>query len=249
MGSKKELVYSDETLDDLILGDFKLIQAVQGYRFSLDAVLLAHFPVLGGVRNVVDFGTGSGVIPILLATRSPSITVTGLELQESMVDRANRTINYNGLVEKIKIINGGINNVNDIFPANYTDLVVTNPPFWKKGEGKISQNEEEAIARHEISLDLPTLIAAGAYVLRQGGNMCIIHRADRLSEIINIYEKNKLHLKRLRTIHTFCDREAKLVLVEGQKNGGGSFTILPPLIIYKKPGEYCDELQQLYQVD
>lgn len=249
MESKQELVYSDETLDNLILGGYKLIQAVHGYRFSLDAVLLAHFPALERVHNVVDLGTGNGVIPLLLATRSPSITITGLEMQESMADRANRTINYNGLESRIRIVKGDLNDINDIFPANYTDLVVSNPPFWKKGEGKISQNEEEAIARHEIFLDLPALIAAGAYILRPGGNMCIIHRADRLMEIIDIYEKNKLHLKKLRTIHPFCDREAKLVLVEGQKNGGSGFTILPPLIIYKKPGEYCDELQQLYQID
>lgn len=249
MGSKQELVYSDETLDDLILGDFKLIQAVHGYRFSLDAVLLAHFPALERIHNAIDLGTGNGVIPVLLATRSPSITITGLELQESMVDRANRTISCNGLGNRIKIINGNINYINELFAANCADLVVSNPPFWKKGEGRISQNEEEAIARHEIFLDLPALIAAGAYVLRPGGNMCIIHRADRLTEIIDIYHKNKLHVKKLRTIHPFCDREAKLVLIEGQKNGGGGFTILPPLIIYKKPGEYCDELQQLYQID
>lgn len=249
MDSKRNnLIYNDETLDDLILGGLKLIQASRGYRFSLDAVLLAHFPELKENFTIVDLGTGNGVIPVLLLTRSPHIKITGLEIQEHMVDRAKRTIKYNHLEEQIEIIEGNIKDINAILPKDYADLVVSNPPFWKKEEGKLSENEEEAVARHEITVDLKSIVSAGSYILRDGGKMCIIHRADRLPEIIYNFEQNHLRLKRLRTVHPFHDREAKLILAEGQKNGRGGFTILPPLIVYKQPGEYCDELKQLYQI-
>jgi tRNA1Val (adenine37-N6)-methyltransferase len=247
VADRQEIVKPEETLDDLILGNMKVIQAVRGYRFSLDAVLLAHFSELDGIKQAIDLGTGSGVIPILLAVRSPGIRISGIEIQPAMVDKARRSVNLNGLDGRIKIIQGDIKEIHKCLQGGCADLVLSNPPFWKTGEGHISINPEEAIARHEINLKLEELVGQGAYLLRQGGKMTIIQRADRLAELMDIFARHKLSLKRMRMVHSFADRNAGLVLLEGQKNRPGNLTILPPLIIYEQPGEYCAEIKLIYR--
>jgi len=241
-----EIINKEETLDDLILGNMHLIQANQGYRFSLDAVLLAHFPEVSALKRAIDLGTGNGVIPLLLALRAPQARISGVEIQEGMVSRARRNIALNGLDDRIDIIKADIREISKSLPGGCAELVLSNPPFWKKGEGKISTNLEEAIARHELNLNLEELICQGAFLLRQGGKLAIIQRAERLQEALELFKQNKLRVKRMRMVHSLLDREAKLVLLEGQKNGQGGLTILPPLIIYQSPGEYCDELKQIY---
>ncbi len=244
-----EIISHDETLDDLILGEMKLIQGNPGYRFSLDAVLLAHFPEVDSLLRAVDLGTGNGVIPLLLAARAPQAHITGVEIQEVMVGRAKRSVALNGLDDRVDIIQADIREIEKIMPGGSAQLVLSNPPFWKKGEGKISTNLEEAIARHELNLNLEVLIQKGTYLLRQGGKLVIIQRSERLQEAMDLFKLNKLRLKRLRMVHSFVDKEAALVLMEGQKNGQGALTILPPLVIYDRPGEYCRELKRIYMVD
>jgi tRNA1Val (adenine37-N6)-methyltransferase len=237
----------DETLDDLILGNMKVIQARHGYRFSLDAVLLAHFPELTGVKKVIDLGSGSGVIPVLLAVRANDVQICGVEIQSHMVERALRSISFNGLKNRIEIIHADIREVQKILPGGSAELVLSNPPFWRKGEGLISSNLEEAIARHELNLELEELIEKGSYLLVQGGKMAIIHRAERLEEAIELFRRHKLYPKRLRMVHSFIDRNATLLLLEGRKNRPGKLKILPPLVIYKEPGEYCEEIKRIYR--
>jgi tRNA1Val (adenine37-N6)-methyltransferase len=237
----------EETLDDLILGNMKIIQAAQGYRFSLDAVLLAHFPEIKRVKRVFDLGTGSGVIPLLLAIRAPDLRISGVEIQPAMVDRARRSINLNGLGDRIEIIQDDIKELEKSLPGGCAELVLSNPPFWRKGEGHISINPEEAIARHELKLNLEELVEQGAHLLCPGGKMAIIQRAERLSEAMEIFRRHNLSIKRLRMVHSFSHRNAGLVLLEGHKNRSGNLTILPPLVIYEKPGEYSDEIKQIYR--
>jgi len=244
---KKAVLNSEETLDDLILGKMKLIQPAQGYRFSLDAVLLAHFPILAGVKQAVDLGTGSGIITILLAARDSALRIRGIEIQEDMVDRARRSIQFNRLEDRIEIISADIREMNKYLPGGEAELVLSNPPFWKNGEGYVNSNKEEAIARHELKLNLEELVSQGAYLLCGGGRMAIIHRADRLEEIIGIFTDHKLYPRRLRMVHPFIDRNAKLILLEGQKGRPGSLSVLPPLIIYERPGEYCEEIKKIYR--
>ncbi len=248
MSDRQEILSAEETLDDLLLGNMKLIQGVHGYRFSLDAVLLAHFPETKGVRQVFDLGTGSGVIPILLAVRAPDLRISGVEIQPSMVDRARRSVHLNRLADRIEIIQDDIKELEKSLPGGCAELVLSNPPFWRKGEGHISINSEEAIARHELELNLEELVKQGAYLLCQGGKMAIIQRAERLAEAMEIFQRHKLSVKRLRMVHSFVDRNAGLVLLEGQKNRPGSLiSILPPLVIYQQPGEYSDEIKQIYR--
>ncbi|MDD2619534.1 MAG: tRNA1(Val) (adenine(37)-N6)-methyltransferase [Syntrophomonadaceae bacterium] len=237
---------ADETIDELIMGGQKLIQAREGYRFSLDAVLLSHFVNLDGINNAVDLGTGNGVIPILLAFRSLSLRVTGIEIQEKMVDRARRNVQYNNLEQRIEIMQGDLRTIENYMTRGFAELVLSNPPFYKKGEGMLNRNQEEAIARHEIEVELPELLAAASYILAASGRLAIIHRAERLLEITELMANSKLTPCRLRLIHPFADRTANLLLLEAKKNGKGKLTILPPLIIYQKPGIYSDEIKEIY---
>ncbi|MBP8819643.1 MAG: tRNA1(Val) (adenine(37)-N6)-methyltransferase [Syntrophomonadaceae bacterium] len=241
-----KLVYEGETLDDLIIGGYKLIQPRQGYRFSIDAVLLAHFPDLKKVKQAVDLGCGNGVISLLLSARSATIKVTGIEIQEAMVKRAQRSVEYNLLQEQVEIIRGDLQEIEKCLPAASTDLVLSNPPFWSREEGHISKNPEDACARHEIAMDLTGLIRAAAYLLRPGGSFCLIHRAERLTDIVNICTAHKLAPVRLRTVHSFWQDESKLILLEAQKREQGRLKIMPPLVIYNKPGEYSEEINRLY---
>jgi len=241
-----KLIYADETLDDLILGGYKLIQPCQGYRFSIDAVLLAHFADLKKVKQVVELGCGNGVIPLLLAARSGAIKVTGIEIQEAMVKRARRSVEYNHLQEQVEIISGDLQEIDKYLPAASTDLVLSNPPFWSRGEGHISKNPEEACARHEIAMDLKGLVRAAAFLLTPGGSFCLIHRAERLTDIVNNCTAHRLLPVRLRTVHSFWQEEAKLILLEAKKREQGRLQVLPPLVIYNKPGEYSEEINRYY---
>ena len=170
---------NQDTLDDLLINDLKVFQARQGYRFSIDAVLLAHFPELEAVKNIIDIGTGSGVIPLLLSQRTRA-NITGIEIQEAMAARAAKSVELNNLEGQINIIRADINRIQNLLPAGCADLVVSNPPYWKKGEGKLSANPEEAVARHEIALTLEQLIRQAAYLLVPRGKLALIQRADRL---------------------------------------------------------------------
>ena len=240
------ILHEEESLDDLILGDMQVIQSTRGYRFSLDAVLLAHFPD-PALNQVVELGGGSGVISLIMAWRDPRASFTLIEIQTSMVNRARRSIALNGLEERIKVIAGDIREIEKIMPEGRAELVISNPPFWKKGEGKVSSNMEAAIARHELNLNLEELVQKGAYLLRQGGKMDIIHRAERLDEAMEIFRRYKMPVRKLRLIHSFIDREARLVLIEAQKNRPGPLLVLPPMIIYDKVGEYGQELREIYK--
>ena len=243
--NENPILSEEESLDDLILGDLQVIQSTRGYRFSLDAVLLAHFSA-PSQQQVVELGAGSGVISLIMAWRAPQASFTLIEIQPAMVERASRSIVLNGLEERIKVFAGDIREIENIMPRGCADLVVSNPPFWKKGEGKVSSNREEAIARHELDLNLEELVQKGAYLLRQGGKMDIIHRAERLDEAMEFFRRYKMPVRKLRLIHSFIDREARLVLIEAEKNRPGPMLVLPPLIIYDKVGEYGQELRAMY---
>jgi len=237
----------DESWDDLILGGLKIIQPRSGYRFSIDAVLLAHFPDLYDGMQVFDLGTGSGVIALLLAYRHKGIHITGLDIQEQMVDRARRSVQYNKLEKRITIIKADINQVTGYWPPAQADLVVCNPPFWKKGQGKVSLDPEQAVARHELKVTLPAILQAGAHLLKTGGRLAMVLPARRLTELFSELAPVGLKPVRLRMIHPTIDREAGHFLIEAGKGTRGEMTIMPPLIIYERAGVYTQEIQHLYE--
>lgn len=247
MTDPRELIRADETLDDLLLNNLQIIQPVRGYRFSLDAVLLAHFPELEKASRVFDLGTGSGIIPLLLTTRNPQLQITGIEIQSAMADRARRSVTINGLEDKIEIIEADVSQLPKNQPGGSADLVLSNPPFWKMGEGYVSSNQEEAIARHEMNLKMDQLLKAGEYLLVPGGALAVVQPARRLEEMLESFQRHHLYPHKLRLVHSFIDRNASLVLLEGRKNRRGSLEIMPPLVIYERPNQYSAEIKKLYE--
>ncbi len=237
----------DETLDDLILGKYKLIQSRAGYRFSIDAVLLAHFVQMDNLGPIAyDLGTGSAVISILLAALNPDIKITGIELQDSLFLRAKRNISINGLERRISVIKGDVCCLASLLPEGSSQLVVCNPPFWMKGHGKVSRNPEQAIARHELAGTLSNFVEGAAYLLGPGGRFCLIHRFERRNEIQKLLKQYDLKPSRQRVVHSFKDRGVSLLLIEGIKGYMGDLEELPPLYIYEEPGVYSKEVRAWY---
>lgn len=221
-----------ETLDDLRLGGLKIIQRRDGYRFSLDPVLLCAFARVGQGETVCDLGTGSGVIPLLLAKRTAAARIVGLELQQEMADRARRSVQLNGLQEKVDILEGDLRQVRQLLAAASAQVVVANPPFRRPDSGRLSPRSERARARHEIAGGLADFVDAAAYLLGTGGRCYMVYLAERLAELLALLRGSGLEPKRLRCIHSRAGEAARLVLVESRRGGGVGLTVEPPLYVY-----------------
>lgn len=241
------LIQAEETLDDLILGGLKIIQPIKGYRFSIDAVLLAHFADLHGVKKVVDLGTGNGIIPLLLSHRDPGLDILGIELQAAMADRASRSVQLNNLQHRIDILQADIRKLKEKLPGGSAELVLSNPPFWKRGEGHVNRNHEESIARHELEITLKELVEGAIHLLAPQGALALIHRVERLDEIADVFGQLGLSLSRVRKVLSYADRPARQVLVEARFGLRHETVLMPPLIIYSNINCYGDELRQLYR--
>lgn len=246
LSARANLLHEGESLDDLILGGMRVIQPVKGYRFSIDAVLLAHFVDLKGIKQVVDLGTGCAVIPLLLSHRDPGIKVLGIELQPAMADRARRSIQINNRADTIDIMEADIRNIRSVLPGGGAELVLSNPPFYRQGEGYVNQNREVAIARHEIELNLDQLVAAAVHLLTSDGRLALIHRTNRLTEIIGVFRRHHLAVSRMRMVHPYADRPANLILVEGSRKMVHEPALDPPLAIYMAENNYGDEIRHIY---
>lgn len=236
----------EETLDDLLINNMKVFQASKGYRFSIDAVLLAHFPKLEHINKIIDIGTGSGVIPLLLSPRTRA-SITGVEIQPAMARRALKSVKLNGLEEQIEIIQADVNQINHFLARGSMDLVISNPPYWKKGEGKLSSNQEEAIARHEINLTLEQLVNQAAFLLPPGGKLALIQRADRLQELLGILTACRFNASRLRTVHSRGNKDAGMILLEAVKEQQPGLKVMPPLYIYQDDSTYTREIEEMYR--
>ncbi|MBO8159964.1 tRNA1(Val) (adenine(37)-N6)-methyltransferase [Thermosyntropha sp.] len=239
-------VKPDETMDDLIIGGLKIIQPQKGYRFSIDAVLLAHFCSIDKANLAVDLGTGSGVIPLILTQRKKDLKIKGIEIQEKMAERAERSVRYNQLQDRIEVIKGDVKNIKELIPASSAELVVCNPPFFKENEGFMSKDEDEAVARHEIKVKFGDIVRAAAYILKPKGAFAFVQRADRFLEVVRTLELIHMAVSRVRWVHSYRNKPANLVLVEGRKNKTGGMKVLPPMIIYEEDGKYCRELLEIY---
>lgn len=235
----------DITLDSI--RDIRLYQPKRGYRFSVDALLLYDFVNLKIVERIADLGAGSGIIGILLAKRYHNASVTLFEIQDTLVRLSEKNIALNNLEDRVKAVKCDVRTLHDLplMSHNY-DLVVSNPPFRRFKSGRISAEEEKAIARHEIKLRLPELINAASYLLRAKGRFCIIYHPYRLSELVEILKKKSLEPKRLRFVHSNASSEAKMILIEAVKGGKEGIKVEKPLYIYKENGSYTDEMAQIY---
>ena len=236
----------DEKLDELFNGRLKIIQKIEGYRFSVDALLLAHFSSHLAAHSVIDLGTGSGIIPLILARKKSFPTIVGVEVQEEMADMARRTIFFNELSGRVTILCEDVRNIQDSFPPASFDLVVSNPPYYPVTDGRINPTEQKAIARHEIMLSLEDLVACARYVLQPTGCLVIIFPARRLTDLLSALAREDLEPRLLRIIYSHKKGEGKLVIVEACKGGNPELEITQPFVVYGQGGEYSPEMQKIY---
>ena len=235
----------DRTLDALFNGQLRILQSRKGYRFSLDAVLLATFASPRGAEKVVDLGAGSGVVSLILAKLHPNLAVTGLEIQETMVTCAQKSARLNQLESRVTILQCDVRRIAKVLPPGGADLVVCNPPYRKPASDRVSPDAEKRIARHEIAGGLIDFVQAGAYLLRVNGRMAVVYPAVRTVDLLAAMRAAGLEPKRLRMVHSFAGAEASLVLVEGTKGGRSGMKILAPLVIYDKGKQYSAEVASI----
>ena len=237
----------NETLDDLTVGDLKILQAKSGYRFSIDPVLLSAF--VPSVKNarIVDLGTGNGIVPLLLSCRREAKEIVGVEIQPAMVERAQRSVQLNDLEKFIRIIQGDLRDLPADLCAEGYDVVTANPPYRNQDTGRVAPDDERAMARHELSGGLDDFLRAAATLLNSGGRFYVVYLAERLAELLARMCSFRLEPKRLRMVHSRAGESARMVLVEGRKNGKPGMNVEPPLIIYKAgERDYTEEVLAMY---
>jgi len=235
-----------ERLDDLQCDGLYLIQNPDKFCFGIDAVLLSNFVKVKKDGYAVDLCTGSGIVPILLSTKTKAKKITGIEIQSDIADMASRSVSYNKLDEKIDIINDDISNALKYIKHSCVDSVCVNPPYMKDMAAIKNPDLPLAIARHELLTDLETVINIANKLLKENGRFFMIHRPSRLSEIFASMKQNRIEPKRIRFIHSYIDSKANLVLIEGLKGSGVWLDVEPPLAVYKEKNVYTDEVLKIY---
>jgi len=235
-----------ERLDDLQCDGLYLIQNPDKFCFGIDAVLLSNFVKVKKDGYAVDLCTGSGIVPILLSTKTKAKKITGIEIQSDIADMASRSVSYNKLDEKIDIINDDISNALKYIKHSCVDTVCVNPPYMKDMAAIKNPDLPLAIARHELLTDLESVISIANKLLKENGRFFMIHRPSRLSEIFASMKQNRIEPKRIRFIHSYIDSKANLVLIEGLKGSGVWLDVEPPLAVYKEKNVYTDEVLKIY---
>ena len=235
-----------ERIDELHRNHYQIIQNPDKFCFGMDAVLLSGFAKIKEGERVLDLGTGTGIIPILLEAKTKGKHFTGLEIQEESADMACRSVALNHLEEKIRIVTGDIKEAKQIFGAASFDVVTSNPPYMNHNHGLENPQLPKAIARHEILCSLDDVLNQAAKVLKPNGRFYLVHRPFRLAEIFETMKKYKLEPKRMKLVHPYIDKEPNMVLIEALKGGKPMVTIEAPLIVYKEPNVYTDEIYQIY---
>lgn len=236
----------NERLDELHRNGYFIIQNPQKFCFGMDAVLLSGFARVKRQEIVLDLGTGTGIIPILLEAKTEGKHFTGLEIQPESADMARRSVLYNHLEEKINIEIGNIRDASSQFGASSFDVVTTNPPYMTGQHGLTNPSEAKAIARHEILCTLEDIMRESAKVLKPQGRFYMVHRPFRLAEIMVLMHQYHIEPKRMQLVYPYVDKEPNMVLIEGLRGGNPRITVEKPLIVYKEPGVYTDEIYDIY---
>lgn len=237
----------EETLDEILNGLVRVFQKKRGYRFSIDAILLAHFVCLKSRGKAIDLGTGSGIVPLILAQRFPNVEWTGLEIQSEMAGLANKNVQHNNLEEHITIIHGDARKVKNVLPAHSFDAVTCNPPYRKINSGRINPSEEKAIARHEIHGSLKDFLHAAKYLLKPGGKFFAIYPAKRMVELVSLCRASSMEPKRMKFVFTNEKSDAVFVLAEGRYGSREELKIEPALFIYDQDRKYSQQMNEIFK--
>ena len=244
---RSDLVKCGERVDDLQNGLF-VIQDPKKFCFGMDAVLLSGFARAREGARVIDLGTGTGIIPILMEAKTKAAHLTGLEIQEESADMARRSVQLNGLTDKITIVTGDLKEAVSLFGAASFDVVTCNPPYMTEHHGLTNPGGPKAVARHELLCNLEDVVSQASKVLKERGRFYMVHRPFRLAEIMNVLTKYRLEPKRMQLVYPYIDREPNMVLIEALKGGNSRVTVEPPLIVYKEPGVYTENILKIYDM-
>lgn len=246
MSLQHSLVHENERLDELHRNGYSIIQDPARFCFGMDAVLLSGFARAKEKERVLDLGTGTGIIPILMEAKTKADHFTALEIQKESADMARRSVLYNHLQEKINIVTGDIKDASTIFGASSFEVITTNPPYMIGNHGLQNESAPKAIARHEILCTLDDILLQSAKLLCPNGRFYMVHRPFRLAEIFCKMSAYKIEPKRMKLVYPYIDKEPNMVLIEGLLGGKPRLTVEKPLIVYQKPGVYTDEIYDIY---
>ena len=228
--------------------NLKIVQNTDWFAFSLDSVLLANFvTITKNTKNIIDLCTGNAPIPIILSTKT-NANITGVEIQKEIYDLANKSVEINNLQDKIKLLNMNVNDLTKEYETDTFDVITCNPPYFKvKEDSNLNENKVKTIARHEIYLKLDEIFTLSKKLLKNNGIISMVHRPDRLIEIIDSMKKHNIEPKKIRFVYPKKNSECNILLIEGSKNGNPGLKILPPLYVHDENGNYLDEIQDMFQ--
>ncbi len=236
-----------ETIDEILGGRLRIIQKKSGYRFSIDALLLAHFTIPREGEECLDLGTGSGIVALILAHRYRCKRVLGIDIQEELVSMARRSGELNDLAGRMEIHRGDVRHPESICAPMSFDIVVFNPPYRRLRSGRMNPDPAKAIARHEVAGTLGDFLAAAAHALRDGGRVYAIYPAKRMAEMIVRMRDCRIEPKRLRIVHSRPGGMGVFLLLEGVKGGREELALLPPLYLYGEGEAYSPEMTAIFQ--
>jgi len=239
-------IKENERIDDLQRNGYRIIQDPDRFCFGMDAVLLSGFATAKKGDKVLDMGTGTGIIPILMEAKTDAEHLTGLEIQPESADMALRSVQLNGLEDKISIVTGDIKEAKNLFPKASFQVITSNPPYMIGQHGLVNPHSEKAIARHEVLCTLEDVIENAAALLVPGGHFYMVHRPFRLAEIMTTLVKYRLEPKRMQLVYPYIDKEPNMVLIEAARGGKSRLQVEKPLIVYEKPGVYTPEIYDVY---
>jgi len=235
------------TTDSFFNGCIQVKQNRSGYRFSMDAVLLAWYADPGPDDTILDLGTGCGIIPMILAYRNPEVNIYGIEVQKELANIANLNIAENGMESQITILCRDMKTLKHEDTSGPVDLVISNPPFRKSKSGRINPNQQRAIARHEIKTTLYDVIETARRMLKTSGRFVMVYPAARMTDILTQMRASGIEPKSIRIVHSTKNTEGKMILVEGKKGGRSGIKIGSPLIIYQENGSYSEEVEKIFK--
>lgn len=242
-----DFLKENEKIDDLEFKNLKIIQNKNGFCFGIDSVLLVNFAKeIKKQSKILDLGTGTGIIPILLSGKVELKKAIGVEIQKDVASMAKRSVSLNNLDDKIEIINENVINIGKLYPKQYFDVVITNPPYKKMGTGIINESEAKIISRHEITANLEDFIKTARDMLKDKGEFFMVHRPERLVDIISLMRKFKIEPKKLRFVCPNKNKEPNMVLIKGIKNAKEFLKIEKNLYVYNEDGNYTDEILKIY---